>query len=308
MSPVPFKNTNLPDVIELKDIRQVYRDEKTGADKVVLDQLNLLVEKIPDKGQFIVILGPSGCGKSTLLRFIAGIQKPTAGEVMIHGKQRTEEVVVGMVFQQYSSFPWYTVKQNVMLPLVFKKQNELTKDRSFLKPFVHLLSPLSRAMRDPGAREQAMAMIETVGLTGHEHKFAKAPILSGGQLQRVAIARSLVINPGIILMDEPFGALDTHTRFKMQQLLRTELWVKFDMSIIFVTHDIQEAVFLADDIYIMRKDPGYLDEHYHIDLPFERDKSIKKSKRFIDLVGEIDDAISRVATQNERDAKKRAKS
>ncbi len=307
MSPVPFKNTNLPDVIELRNIRQAYKDEKTGGEKVVIDQLNLLVEKIPDRGQFIVILGPSGCGKSTLLRHIAGIQKPTSGEVMIQGKERTKDVVVGMVFQQYSSFPWYTVLQNVMLPLVFRKQNDHTKGRPLLAPFVHLLSPLSQAMKDPEARVQAMEMIETVGLSGHEHKFAKSPILSGGQLQRVAIARSLVINPGIILMDEPFGALDTHTRFKMQQLLRTELWVKFDMSIIFVTHDIQEAVFLADDIYIMRKDPGCLDEHYKIDLPQERDKSVKRSKRFIDLVGEIDDAISRVATQNDKETKKKSK-
>jgi NitT/TauT family transport system ATP-binding protein len=197
---------------------------------------------------------------------------------------------------------------NVMLPLVFKKQNDFTRRNPFLTPFVHLFSPLSGALNDPEAKQKALAMIDTVGLTGHEQKFAKSPILSGGQLQRVAIARSLVINPGIILMDEPFGALDTHTRFKMQQLLRTELWVKFDMSIIFVTHDIQEAVFLADDVYIMRKDPGCLDEHYPIDLPFERDKSIKKTKRFIELVNEIDDAISRVATQDDRDGQKRSKS
>jgi len=306
MTPVQFKNSSLPDVIELRNIRQVYQDEKTGRDKVVLDQLNLLVEKIPDRGQFIVILGPSGCGKSTLLRYIAGIQKPTSGEVLIHSKSRTEDVVVGMVFQQYSSFPWYTVLQNVMLPLIFRKQHEKLKT-PVLSPFYQLTAPLGPAMNDPSAREQAMAMIETVGLTGHEHKFAKSPILSGGQLQRVAIARSLVINPGILLMDEPFGALDTHTRFKMQQLIRTELWVKFDMSIIFVTHDLQEAVFLADDIYIMRKDPGYLDEHFEIDLPFERDKSTKKTKRFIELVNEIDDAINRVASPDDGESRKKGK-
>jgi NitT/TauT family transport system ATP-binding protein len=307
MTPIQFKNSSLPDVIELRNIRQVYRDEKTGREKVVLDQLNMLVEKIPDRGQFIVILGESGCGKSTLLRFIAGIQKPTSGEVLIHSKARTDDVVVGMVFQQYSSFPWYTVLQNVMLPLIFKKQQEAAGKVPFLSPFFQLMAPLGSAMKDKEAQEQAMAMIETVGLTGHENKFAKSPILSGGQLQRVAIARSLVINPGIILMDEPFGALDTHTRFKMQQLIRSELWVQFDMSIIFVTHDLQEAVFLADDIYIMRKDPGFLDEHFHIDLPFERDKSTKKTKRFIELVNDIDDAISRLAGTDDKDTRRRGK-
>lgn len=295
---ISFQNTVLPDVIELRDIRQVYPDKKTGQDRVVIDGFNLLIEDIQGRGQFIVILGESGCGKSTVLRHIAGIQKPTSGEILIFGKKREEEVKVGMVFQQYSSFPWYTVLQNVMLPLVYSQQAEHSPKLKFLKAGWQLLSPIGQLMKNKEIREKAMEMIKLVGLEGHENKFAKYPELSGGQLQRIAVARSLITNPGIILMDEPYGALDVHTRFRMQQLIR-DLFNRFEMTIIFVTHDIQEAVLLGDDIYIMRKDPGYIDRHYHVDLPQVRTKDTKRSPYFVNLVGTIDDEIDKMISLNQ---------
>jgi len=177
--------------------------------------------------QFVAILGMSGCGKSTLLRFIAGLQKPTEGTVMIKGMEVDENMRASMVFQQYSSLPWMTVLDNVALALRYKGIGK--KERN----------------------EKAREMLDLVGLSGHENKYAQYPTLSGGQLQRVAIARSLLANPEILLMDEPFGALDIKTRLKMQDLL-SDIWRKFNSTIIFVTHDISEAVYLAESIYILK--------------------------------------------------------
>lgn len=259
-----LNNPAYPDIIELKGITQIYTDK--GQQKVVIDDLNLLVEQIPPNGSFVVILGKSGCGKSTLLRYIAGLQKPTKGEILINEKPQTDEHPISMVFQQYSSFPWYTVLQNVMLPLLFQGHDK--KEAAVL----------------------AMAMIQEVGLQGHEYKYAQYPILSGGQLQRVAIARSLVSNPSIILMDEPFGALDTNTRFQMQLML-ARIWLKIKSTIILVTHDINEAVFLADWIYIMKSDPGEIAKVIKIDLPLERGKETKRTPEFINLVQQTEDAL-----------------
>ncbi|MDO8516963.1 MAG: ABC transporter ATP-binding protein [Nanoarchaeota archaeon] len=221
-------------------------------------------------GEFIVILGRSGCGKSTLLRYLCGLQKPTQGEVLINGKPRTEETVIAQVFQQYSSFPWYSVLENVMLPLIIQGVDRRQ------------------------AKEKAMEMIQRVGLEGHEKKWALYPLLSGGQLQRVAIARSLISNPHILLMDEPFGGLDTFTRHQMQLMLAS-IWEVLQSTVIFVTHNIDEAVFLADKIYIMSANPGQIVKKYHVDLPTHRDKSTKRDPRFTQLVWEIEDGIDEVA-------------
>ena len=138
--------------------------------------------------------------------------------------------------------------------------------------------------------EKALEMIEWVGLKGHENKFALYPLLSGGQLQRVAIARSLISNPEILLMDEPFGALDVETRQSMQALL-LDIWKKFSTTIVFVTHDITEAVFLADDIYIMKKSPSKIVEYVKVDLPLDRTYEIKKTSHFIELVREVEEKL-----------------
>jgi NitT/TauT family transport system ATP-binding protein len=256
---IKMVNTTLPDIIELKNVKQVYDGKPT-----VIEDFNLLIEDKPNQGQFIVMLGPSGCGKSTILRYIAGLQKPTEGEVLLYGKPRSHADRVGMVFQQYSSFPWMTVLENVALGL--KYQGISSKERN----------------------ERAMDMIKKVGLEGHEDKWAKYPTLSGGQLQRVAIARSLLYDPKILLMDEPFGALDIETRCQMQDLL-AKIWTDITPTIIFVTHDISEAVYLGDDIYVMGRNPGNIVGQFTSPLPLRRDKSMKRNSSFVMRVNEIED-------------------
>ncbi|MEJ0053994.1 MAG: ABC transporter ATP-binding protein [bacterium] len=260
MTGVEFVNTDLPDIIELRGVTQRY------GQRTVLDGLNLLIEDKPDQGQFVVLLGISGSGKSTIFRYLNGLQTPTSGAVLIKGKPVSEYGAVSTVFQDYSSLPWRTVLQNVELPLVFKSVKKRER------------------------RERALEIIARVGLKGHEHKYARTPTLSGGQLQRVAIARSLIANPEIILMDEPFGALDGITRFEMQQLL-ADLWKTSQSTIVFVTHDQQEAVFLGDDIYVLDPRIGKIGSRIRVDLPLVRDLSTKRDPRFMQLVTEVDMAL-----------------
>lgn len=259
---VQFPDTDLPNIVELRNISQTYENGEV----VIIKDMEFLIEDIPDRGQFIVILGPSGCGKSTVLRYIAGLQTPTTGDIFIHGTRRKEEDRIGMVFQRYSSFPWLSVLDNVALGLKY------------------------RGIPQKERNERAMEMIKVVGLEGHEHKFAQYPSLSGGQLQRVAIARSLLVNNEIILMDEPFGALDTNTRLQMQDFV-IGVWEELQPTIVFVTHDISEAVYLADDIYIMDNAPSKFIEHIKVNLPFERDRNIKRDKNFVELVHYIEDRM-----------------
>lgn len=261
----------VPHVLEVRNIKQTYYDSKTKKDFVVFNDFTLAVEDYADMGQFIVIMGKSGCGKSTLLRYWTGLQKPTSGEVFVEGKPLAENQSMPMVFQQYSSLEWFSVLQNVALPLTLKG---VPKNQ---------------------ANEQAMEMIKVVGLEGHENKFARIPQLSGGQLQRVAIARSLVANPNMLLLDEPYGALDGFTRAKMQFFLldlfqKSEL-AKLNPTVVLVTHDPREAVLLGNDIYIMDADPGRVIKHIKPDLPDHRDKSIRKDPRFIEIVSYIEDVM-----------------
>jgi NitT/TauT family transport system ATP-binding protein len=250
------------DIINLVNINQVYNDR--GASNTVFKDFNLDIKDIKDRGQFIGLMGKSGCGKSTLLRYISGLQVPTSGEVYIYGKQRTDKDRIPMVFQQYTSFEWKTVLENVALPLILKG---VAKDE---------------------ANEKAMDMIKIVGLTGHEYKWAKYPILSGGQLQRVAIARNLVVNPQILLMDEPFGALDTVTRKQIQVFLRSIFEeAKIDPTVVFVTHSESEAVFLSTDIYILDSGPANIKHHFKIDLPEKRDDSVRYSTDFTEYVNKL---------------------
>ena len=261
-----FTDTDLPNIIELKGIGQSY----DGGSNWIIKDAEFLVEDKPEQGQFVVVLGMSGSGKSTLLRYIAGLQEPTEGSVLINGKSVNDGERVSMVFQQYSSLPWMTVLENVALALRYKG--------------------VPKAERE----DQAMEIIELVGLAGHENKFAQYPNLSGGQLQRIAIARSVIANPRILLMDEPFGALDIQTRLQMQDLL-TSIWRKFQSTIIFVTHDIEEAVYLADDIYILKSSPSRFVKHIDIDLPVVRNKETKRNKHYTELVYQVEDAMIEVA-------------
>ena len=263
-------NPKTKNVIELRDISQTY----DGGQTFIMKNLDFLVEDKEGQGQFVVVLGMSGSGKSTLLRYIAGLQKPSSGSVMLDGQKVSRENRAGMVFQQYSSLPWMTVLDNVALALKFQGIGK--KERE----------------------EKAMEMIEMVGLGGHEQKFAQYPSLSGGQLQRVAIARSLLANSKILLMDEPFGALDIRTRLQMQDMLE-DIWLKFQPTIIFVTHDISEAVYLGDDIYILSAQPAKFVEHINIDLPFNRTRATKRDPRYIELVQEVEDRMIRVSEMTE---------
>jgi NitT/TauT family transport system ATP-binding protein len=257
-------------IIELKNISQWYKRDN-GQKTVVIEDLDLAIEDVPKRGQFICLLGPSGCGKSTVLRYVAGLQEPSGGEVLLYGKPRNPNDHVGMVFQQYSSFPWLTVLDNVTLALEIKGVPR--KER----------------------REKAMAYIQACELEEHADKYAQYPILSGGQLQRVAIARSLVSNPNLLLMDEPFGALDVNTRLKMQDMLLAiweRLWhINDATTIVFVTHDIPEAVYLATDIYIMQADPGKIAHHIPIELPFDKTRQVKRDPRFVQYVYSIEDKM-----------------
>jgi NitT/TauT family transport system ATP-binding protein len=267
MQAVKMVNTELPDVLELRNIRQIYKDKKTGKENIVIDDLNLLIEDAPGKGEFIVVLGSSGCGKSHILRYISGIQTPTSGEVLIGGRPLQRNDRVGMVFQAYSSMEHYTVLENVALGLRYRGVSKKERET------------------------RAMEMIVKVGLEGHEHKYAKYPNLSGGQLQRVAIARSLAYESKILLMDEPFGALDIETRTQMQDLL-ADIWLSITPTIIMVTHDIAEAVYLGDTIYVMRRNPGNIAKDFKSPLPLERNRKMKRSPEFIQTVHEIEDFMA----------------
>lgn len=280
-----YNDPDIPDVVELKGISQSY------GEKVIIKDLDFLTEKHAGKGTFKVILGPSGCGKSTLLRYIAGLQEPTSGEVLINGRKRAKEDHVGMVFQKYSSFPWRSVKENVYYGL------EVTN--TWTDYLLNLIRPIfKKEKKELVSRKQmkarAMEMIKAVGLEGHEDKYAQYPTLSGGQLQRVAIARSLLSTPDILLMDEPFGALDVPTRLQMQDML-VELWEKLQPTVILVTHDISEAVYLADDIYIMSHAPSKIVHHVDVAsvLPFNR-KGIKRDPKFMKLVHDVEDLMMQV--------------
>ena len=261
-----FPDTELANIIKLRNIDQSYDDGKVQ----IIKELDFLVEDKPGQGQFVAILGMSGSGKSTLLRYIAGLQEPTAGQVLVKGKPVGDDNRVSMVFQKYSSLPWMTVLDNVGLALKYKGVSKKERD------------------------EKAMEIIKTMGLEGHENKYAQYPTLSGGQLQRVAIGRSLLANSDILLMDEPFGALDVKTRLQMQDLLLS-IWKKFQSTIIFVTHDISEAVYLADDIYILKSAPSKFVEHIPIDLPLDRNRNTKRNPRFIELVQAVEDKMVAVA-------------
>ena len=198
-----------------------------------------------DIGEFRVLLGPSGCGKSTLLRLIAGLDQPDSGEILVNdlpvhgpGKDR------GMVFQKYTSFPWLTVADNIA--------------------YGPRINGVPAAERD-----QIVAhMVEAVGLAGFEKSYPDT--LSGGMQQRVAIARTLANRPQVILMDEPFGALDAQTRGDMQQLL-LKVWDETAATILFVTHDVDEAIYLADRIFVLSARPGTIVED--IPVPFGRPRS-----------------------------------
>lgn len=247
-------------IIELRDVKQSY------GSKEIIRNLNFTANQKEGESLTIALLGPSGCGKSTILRYISGLQKPTDGSVWLNGFIRSEEDRVGMVFQKYSSMPWRTVLENVEMGLEYQHVDAKTR------------------------RERAIEMLSLVELGEHANKYAQYPTLSGGQLQRVAIARSLVANPGILLMDEPFGALDVKTRLKMQELVQ-EICRKYVITIVFVTHDVSEAVYLADEVYVMGGKPANIAQKITVPFGKNRTRRLKNEDRFENLVKEIEDLM-----------------
>ena len=211
-----------------------------------------------NEGEFVSIVGPSGCGKSTLLNIIAGLHEATSGEVLVDGvKVEGTGVERGVVFQQYALFPWLTVKDNVMFGLKLKKN--LTKQQR---------------------EEIAMKYIKIVGLEKFVNAYPKE--LSGGMKQRVAIARAYAVNPSILLMDEPFGALDAQTRTQLQtELLKT--WEEEKKTCFFITHDVEEAILLASRVVVMSARPGRIKEVIDIDIPYPRNQETKMLPRFTEL-------------------------
>lgn len=245
-------------------IRNVSRTFPAANGEVVnaLEAINLEIEDAysregRDIGEFRVLLGPSGCGKSTLLRLIAGLDQANSGEILVNGapvlgpgKDR------GMVFQKYTSFPWLTVAGNIAYGLKINGVPE--KQR----------------------KETVAQLIQEIGLSGFENAYPET--LSGGMQQRVAIARTLALRPSLILMDEPFGALDAQTRSEMQQLL-LKVWDETASTILFVTHDVEEAIYLADRIFIMSAHPGTIIEDVQVPFDRPRDLGLKQRNEFHDL-------------------------
>jgi len=273
------KNKYAP-IVSFRNVHKVF-NPGTPNEFVALQNINFEIEDLPDVGEFIALVGPSGCGKSTVLNLIQGFQEvggPTAGEVLVRNKPVTGPGRDrGMIFQKYSSFPHLTVLQNVMFGLQLNRES----------------LGYSHAVMEKLARD----MLAKVGMAGHEEKFPYQ--LSGGQQQRVAIARTLVLKPRIILMDEPFSALDEPTRIEMQQLI-TNLWNEVEATVFIVTHSIAEAVYLSDRIFMFKANPGRLVSQipiYADDIGKHDGMSpmeVQESKKFNDFLKQITDEFIRI--------------
>jgi len=229
--------------IELKDIVKIFRDQKRGRELLTIDHVSLSV----DSNEFICLLGPSGCGKSTLLNMVAGFESATEGDVKVGGKAITAPGADrGMVFQQATLMPWLTVWENISFSLMLKGKNKAER-RAAAQPF-----------------------IDMVKLTGFENHYPSE--LSGGMAQRVGIARALLLNPDVILMDEPFAALDAQTKIEMQEEL-VSIWQQRQGTVVFVTHSVDEALVLGTQVAVMTHRPGRIRELIKLDLPRPRDST-----------------------------------
>ncbi len=239
----------------IDDVRKTYMG-RTG-EVVALNGVSLDIRA----NEFVTVVGPSGCGKSTLLNIIAGLLEPTSGKVICNGVEvHGTGMDRGVVFQQYALFPWLTVKKNVMFPLNMK------------------------GIKGQEAEDLAMKYIRLVDLEKFADHYPKE--LSGGMKQRVAIARAYAAEPEILLMDEPFGALDAQTRTQLQQeLLNT--WEREMKTCFFITHDVDEALILGQRVIIMSARPGRIKEIVDIDIPYPRNQETKMTPRFLELKNHI---------------------
>lgn len=234
--------------VELQGVRRSFDPRST-----VVDNFNLKIEP----GEFISLLGPSGCGKSTLLRLISRLDTPNSGEVKVQWPE--EEASQAFVFQEASLLPWRTVQRNVMLPL------ELMRKKT-------------------GAADLAEQAIARVGLSEAKHKYPNQ--LSGGMKMRASVARALVVHPSLLLLDEPFGALDENTRYRLQEDLHA-VWESTGMTTVFVTHSISEAVFLSERIIVLGTRPARIVLDYRSPLPRSRTSKLRTSQEFAKEVERI---------------------
>ena len=250
-------------MIEIDNVSQVFRTSGRQ-DHLALSGISLAIED----GAFFSILGPSGCGKSTLLYIVGGFVSPTTGVAKVRGKAVTGPGPDrGPVFQEFALFPWKSVLGNVMY------------------------GPRQQGVKSAEAEAQSRALIEMVGLKGFEHFYPKE--LSGGMKQRVALARTLAYHPAVLLMDEPFGALDAHTRTRLQNDL-LNIWERDRKTVLFVTHSVDEAVFLSDKVVVMTRSPGRIKKVIDIDLPRPRRRSdllldLRYQQYVVDIERMIDD-------------------
>jgi NitT/TauT family transport system ATP-binding protein len=254
---------NTPAIIAIEQVSKTY--ESGGGPVVALQDINLTIAP----GEFISLIGPSGCGKSTLMRLIGDLAQPSAGSIRVKGKtpeQARRDRDYGIVFQAPVLYDWRTVRKNVELPLEVMGLNDTPRS------------------------ERANAMLSLVGLQDFGDAYPWQ--LSGGMQQRVSIARALAFSPSILLMDEPFGALDEMTRERMQaELLRIWGGAETDTTVIFVTHSIPEAVFLSDRVVVMSPRPGRIERVISIDLPRPRDVTTREAPRFFELVTEVRESL-----------------
>jgi len=237
--------------IAVREVSKVF--PLKNEDFVALDRVSLDIAE----NEFVTLVGPSGCGKSTLLNILGGLETPTSGEAHVDGRSVTGPGPErGVIFQQYALFPWLTVRQNVEFGL--------------------------KTARTPRAerRERAQYFIDMVGLGQFADALPK--MLSGGMKQRCAIARAYAVNPSILLMDEPFGALDALTRVRLQEQL-LDTWSRERRTVMFITHDVDEAVFLANRVVIMAARPGRIQEIVEVDLPYPRTEEVRLSPEFTEL-------------------------
>ena len=250
--------------VDFQQVWLAYNEELQAAGQFAVEDINLQVEQ----GEFIAIVGPSGCGKSTFMKLATGLKIPSRGSIRIGGAPVTGPLKIsGMAFQAPSLLPWRTTLDNVLLPL-------------------EIVEPYRSQFRAKRAEfeARAVALLTTVGLGGLEKKFPWE--LSGGMQQRASICRALIHEPKMLLLDEPFGALDAFTREELWCVLR-DLWTEQKFNVILVTHDLRESVFLADTVYVMSKSPGRFVQKRAIDLPRPRDLETTYTKAFIDIVHEL---------------------
>ena len=250
--------------IDFRDVWLAYNDELLAQGHYAVEDISLQVSE----GEFIAIVGPSGCGKSTFMKLTTGLKRPSKGTIHIGGNAVDGPLKIsGMAFQAPSLLPWRTTIDNVLLPLEIVEPH-----RSQFK------------QKKDEYRARASKLLQTVGLGGYEEKFPWQ--LSGGMQQRASICRALIHEPKMLLLDEPFGALDAFTREELWCTLR-DLWQAQRFNVILVTHDLRESVFLADTVYVMSKSPGRFVVKREIDLPRPRDLEVTYTPEFTDIVHEL---------------------